>query len=135
SQIDEILYKFKSEQERVAMSGPAPYVTSANRKQGVVHKSEMGWDLVLVFGADPAPQLFFRATDLLMFDWDKVSEQQCVTALETLIGSIGRNALFRLYKTANGFHGFLVSEPRPPRRVETVSWTTICKADAKFAWM
>jgi adenylate kinase family enzyme len=137
-QIDEAFRGLVLQNGYADMSSPGEFkkpAASPNQKQGVVHKSKIGWDLVLALDANKVPQLFFRADDMLMFDWDNCPEKECVTALENLIHSLGRKALFRLYKTVNGFHAFLVSEPCNARRVETVKWTSACKADAKYAWM
>jgi hypothetical protein len=134
-QIDYVVQRLLTKTGFAAMYGGFTRSGTETRKQGVVHKSDLGWDLVLTFDPQGDPLLIFRANDMLMFDWDKVTEDECVTALDKLIHVMGRDALFRLYKTANGFHGFLVSEPRQARRFETTKWTTACHADIKYAWM
>jgi hypothetical protein len=104
-------------------------------KTGIVYTSELGWDLVLLGVESGMPLIFLRLKDMLMFDWDSIDEATCRGQLLDLVSRINRGALFDLYRTANGFHGFLISEACSPRRKRSIEWSRIVKSDPKYLWM
>ena len=81
------------------------------------------------------PPIVLRLQDMLMFDWDDIDEATCRGRLNELMSKIDREVLFRIYRTTNGYYGFLVSETCPPRRVRSIEWARFVKSDTKYVWM
>jgi hypothetical protein len=77
-----------------------------------------------------------RTDNVAKFDWDNVSLSEIMVELKTYCDN-HPEALFSLYRTTNGYHAFLLSQPLHHRDPMFLQLTDKLKADthyASFAW-
>jgi hypothetical protein len=93
----------------------------------LVYDAASGWHVVV------RERLIFSASDLLMLDLDGIDEATCRTTLESMCEK-DESLRFRVHRTTNGFHAFLLSAPCDARDPRTLDLAREAGADMRYAW-